>query len=239
MDKILITGSSTGLGALAAKALLNQHHDVVLHARNQDRAKAAMAQNPTATGVVIGDLSNLADIQSIAQQANQMGPFNAVIHNAGVDSPDSQLTSAVNIMAPYMLTALIKRPKRLIYVSSGMHRGAALDIDHLESTVDYSGSKLALLLLMKAVANKWPDTLVNAVDPGWVPTRMGGSAANDDLEQGYQSQVWLAASNDTQARKSGNYYYHGCLSRYDERVDNQLMQQQLMHKLATLTTVEL
>ena len=68
---------------------------------------------------------------------------------------------------------------------------------------------------------------------------MGGSAANDDLEQGYQSQVWLAASNDTQARKSGNYYYHGCLSRYDERVDNQLMQQQLMHKLATLATVEL
>lgn len=238
MAKILITGSSTGLGALAAEELLAQNNDVVLHARNQERAKDALDRNPSASGVLIGDLSKLSDVHSIAQQANQMGHFDSIIHNAGVDSNDSLLTSTVNIMAPYMLTKLIDRPNRLIYVSSGMHRGAALNIENLDSTVDYSGSKLALLLFMKYVSDNWTGTIVNAVDPGWVPTRMGGAAANDDLKQGYESQVWLASSNDTQAKKSGNYYYHKSLSRYDQRVDNRMMQQELIRKLETLTNVE-
>ncbi|HIY92480.1 SDR family NAD(P)-dependent oxidoreductase [Companilactobacillus sp. HBUAS56275] len=238
MVKILITGSSTGLGALAAMDLLAQHNDVVLHARNQERAEAALKRNPMASGVLIGDLSKLSDIRSIAQQANQIDSFDVVIHNAGVNSSNSMLTSTVNIMAPYMLTGLMNRPKRLIYVSSGMHRGASLDIENLESTVDYSGSKLALLMLMKYVSNRWTNTIVNAVDPGWVPTRMGGSAANDDLKQGYSSQVWLATGNDSQALKTGNYYYHKSLSRYDQRVDNQSLQRELIQKLETLTDVK-
>lgn len=238
MVKILITGSSTGLGALTATDLLAQHNDVVLHARNQERAEAALSRNPTAFNVLIGDLSKLADIRSIAQQANKVGPFDVVIHNAGVDSPNSRLTSTVNVMAPYMLTRLIDRPKRLIYVSSGMHRGASLNIENLESTVDYSGSKLALLMLMKYVSNHWTNTIVNAVDPGWVPTRMGGPEANDNLKQGYSSQVWLATGNDSQALKTGNYYYHKSLSRYDQRVDNQSLQQELIQKLETLTDVK-
>ena len=59
-----------------------------------------------------------------------------------------------------------------------------------------------------AVARKWPDVYSNAVDPGWVPTKMGGRGAPDDLEKGYETQVWLAVSNDEKAKVSGRYLFH-------------------------------
>lgn len=239
MEKIFITGSSTGLGALAAKELIAQGNEVVLHARNDARAKEALKENPGATQVVIGDLGRKEEILSVAKQANQFGRFDVIIHNAGVYTTDARLTYTVNIEAPYILTSLIEKPKRIIYVSSGMHRGSRLNIDHLEQGTDYSSSKLALLLLMKAVSRLWPDVLVNAVDPGWVPTRMGGAGANDSLEGGYSSQVWLASGEDKNALSSGNYYYHKKLSRYDERVENIDLQNQLLAKLEEATQIKL
>ncbi len=59
-----------------------------------------------------------------------------------------------------------------------------------------------------AVARKWPEVYSNALDPGWVPTKMGGPGAPDDLEKGFQTQAWLAVSNDEQAKVSGFYFYH-------------------------------
>lgn len=237
MSKIFITGSSTGLGALTAKKLINLGNDVTLHARNRQRAIDALKENPQAKGVIVGDLSQLNDIKSIAEQVNGLGKFDTIIHNAGVSTPDSFLTSRVNVEAPYMLTALINKPNRIIYVSSGMHKGANLNIAKLEETVDYSASKLALMLIMKKVSNIWNDVSVNAIGPGWVPTRMGGTAATDDLTQGYLSQVWLATSNDPQALKSGNYYYHMSLSKYDDRSDDLNFQNKLFKKLYDLTRI--
>lgn len=239
MAKIFITGSSTGLGALAAKELIEQGNEVVLHARNDVRARDALKENPGAEQVVVGDLSIREESLSVADQVNRLGEFDAIIHNAGVIHSDSKVTAAVNVEAPYILTCLIKKPKRLIYLSSSMHRGARLDIDHLESTLDYSGSKLALLLLMKSVKRLWPDIITNGVDPGWVPTRMGGSAASDDLKGGYSSQVWLATGTDEQATKSGNYYYHQALTNYDSCVDDKELQNKLLTKLEELTQVKL
>jgi NAD(P)-dependent dehydrogenase (short-subunit alcohol dehydrogenase family) len=59
-----------------------------------------------------------------------------------------------------------------------------------------------------AVARRWDGVLSNAVDPGWVPTRMGGPGAPDDLDQGAETQVWLAVSDDAAARVSGRYFHH-------------------------------
>jgi len=232
--KIFITGSSTGLGALTAKSLLAKGNDVVLHARNEKRAEDALKFNPQASAVGIGDLSKVEDVKSIAQQVDKLGPFDVIIHNAGVYTNDSSQTLAVNVVAPYMLTNLINLPKRLIYISSGMHVGSRLDVNKLDD-LDYSGSKLAVLLIAKAVERKHPEVIVNSIDPGWVPTRMGGSGANDSLEGGYQGQVWLASGDDKQAVTSGNYYYHSKLSQYDERVDNTEFQNQLVDKLAQIT----
>lgn len=152
---------------------------------------------------------------------------------------DVALTYHVNVLAPYLLTCFIERPKRLIYIASGMHMGARLDIDKLADGLDYSGSKLAVMLLMKKVARVFTNTAVNAVDPGWVPTRMGGSAANDDLAAGYLSQVWLSQSNQQLATESGNCYYHRQFEKYDRRVDDEKLQDDLSSKLAELTQVEL
>lgn len=237
--KVFITGSTTGLGFLAGKKLIDDGNDVYLHARNIEKAKRLKAQLPQVKGIAIGDLANLDDIPKIAEQVNSWGIFDVIIHNAGIDSNNSALTYQVNLAAPYQLTCLIHQPKRLIYIASGMHIGARLDINNLDKVLDYSGSKLALMLLMKRVARTYPQTIVNAIDPGWVPTRMGGQMANDNLEEGYLGQVWLSESNDAQALRSGYCYYHRQPENYDSRVDQVEIQDQLINKLQTLTGLSL
>jgi NAD(P)-dependent dehydrogenase (short-subunit alcohol dehydrogenase family) len=84
MARILITGSVDGLGQLSAKALANQGHQVVLHARNAERGRYAQHHVSRAEHVILGDLSDIDDITNVADQANALGRFDAVIHNAGV-----------------------------------------------------------------------------------------------------------------------------------------------------------
>jgi hypothetical protein len=58
------------------------------------------------------------------------------------------------------------------------------------------------------VARHWPDVFSNAVEPGWVATKMGGPGATDDLDAGHRTQVWLAVSDDPAAKVTGEYFYH-------------------------------
>ncbi|MGH7048764.1 MAG: SDR family oxidoreductase [Stellaceae bacterium] len=210
MARFFITGSTDGLGRAAAQSLMGDGHQVVLHARSRERAKAIADLASRAAGVVIGDLASAADTRNIAEEVNRIGRMDAVIHNAGTYNQRNRNAAAeghatilaVNALAPYMLTALIERPHRLIYLSSGMHRGGGgslRDIDWVERRWDssraYSESKLYIAALAFSVARHWPEVLSNAVDPGWVPTKMGGAGAPDDLEMGHQTQTWLAASS--------------------------------------------
>ncbi|GIV75775.1 MAG: hypothetical protein KatS3mg050_0169 [Litorilinea sp.] len=147
----------------------------------------------------------------MAAAANRWGTFDAVIHNAGIYRSPSWEVFVVNALAPYLLTCLIQRPKRLIYLSSDMHLQGRANLEELardQSRVSYSDSKLYVTMLCMAVARKWRDVHANAVDPGWVPTRMGGPGAPDDLQKGYETQVWLAVSDDPAAKVSGKYFYH-------------------------------
>ncbi|HTM93745.1 MAG TPA: SDR family NAD(P)-dependent oxidoreductase [Flavisolibacter sp.] len=210
MARIFITGSADGLGHLSAKALIHQGHQVVLHARNAERGREALRKIPEAETVVTGDLSNIDETKNLARKVNELGTFDSVIHNAGVYQAPAKNIFAVNILAPYILTCLVQKPKRLIYLSSGMHFHGRSKWDNfkLGSNITYSDSKLYVLMLSKAVANKWPGVYSNAVDPGWVPTKMGGRGAPDDLQKGYETQVWLAVSNDEKAKVSGRYFFH-------------------------------
>ncbi|HXL78586.1 MAG TPA: SDR family NAD(P)-dependent oxidoreductase [Candidatus Eisenbacteria bacterium] len=223
MSRVLITGSSDGLGLLAAQRLLAAGHEVILHARNRGRARDAQTAAPKAHGVVVGDLESVAETRALADQANRLGPFDAVIHNAGVGNRERRIETvdglehifAVNVLAPYLLTALISAPQRLVYLSSGMHRYAEPDFTDLQwkrrrwnGSQAYSDSKLFDAALAFAIARRWPATLSNAVDPGWVATKMGGPGAPDDLGRGSETQAWLAVSQDPAALVSGAYFYH-------------------------------
>jgi NAD(P)-dependent dehydrogenase (short-subunit alcohol dehydrogenase family) len=224
MARIFITGSSDGLGLMAARLLIEQGHQVVLHARNEVRARDVNKLVPQAEATVVGDLSSMSQTRSVAEQVNRLGHFDVIIHNAGVgyreprrhDTEDGlPRVFAVNTLAPYMLTALIEKPKRLIYLSSGMHHGAHLNLEDLtwtkrrwQGAAAYAESKLHDVLLAFAMARRWPQVLSNALEPGWVPTKMGGSGAPDDMDQAHRTQVWLAVSNDPAARVTGEYFYH-------------------------------
>ena len=224
MARVFITGSSDGLGRMAADLLVEQGHKVVLHARNQQRGEEALSAVPGAETVVVGDLTSIAQTRQVAEQANKLGTFDAVIHNAGIGYREPQRIAtedglphvfAVNTLAPYILTALIKRPKRLVYLSSGLHRNGDPSLQDLawverewQGQQAYSDTKFHDVLLAFAMARRWPDVLSNALEPGWVPTKMGGKEAPDDLDAGHRTQVWLAVSDDPTATVTGEYFYH-------------------------------
>jgi NAD(P)-dependent dehydrogenase (short-subunit alcohol dehydrogenase family) len=254
MRRVFITGSTDGLGRAAAVTLIEEGHQVVLHARSKQRATALSDLAPRAAGVVIGDLAVASETKSIAEQVNKIGRMDAVIHNAGIYRESSRGTTpdghakvlAVNTLAPYMLTKLIERPGRLIYLSSGMHRGgedSLRDIDWKERRWDtnqaYSDSKLYVTALAMAVARRWNKTVSSAVDPGWVPTKMGGAGAPDDLEQGHLTQTWLAISDEAVAKTSGGYWFHRKQQKPAAAALDVAFQDRLMATLAELTGVTL
>src|SRR3954470_2877593 len=222
MARVFITGSIDGLGRAAALSVIAKGHEVVLHARSAERAAAVADIAEDALGVAIGDLQSTAETKSIAEQVNAVGRMDAVIHNAGIyrdgdrgPTPEGHARIlAVNALAPYILTALMERPDRLIYLSSSEHfsgGGPLRDIDWLKRRWDparaYAESKLYVVALAFALARRWPGVLSNAVDPGWARTRMGGALAPVDVDTGQRTQSWLAVSNEPAALVSGRYWY--------------------------------
>ena len=224
MSRVFITGSADGLGQMAARLLVEMGHQVVLHARDAARAEQALRAVPQAQAALIGDLSSIAATQALAEQVNRFGRFDAVIHNAALGYREPRRVAtvdglpqvfAVNTLAPYVLSALIDKPKRLLYLSSGLHRSGDASLDDLawerrpwQGTAAYSDSKLHDALLAFAIARRWPQVLSNALEPGWVATKMGGAGAPDDLQAATKTQVWLAVSDEPAATVSGAYFYH-------------------------------
>lgn len=225
---------------MAAELLINQGHQVVLHARSEQRAREAMNKVPNAAGVLSSDLASMEETKQLAANANALGRFDAVIHNAGIDRGSGKDILAVNTLAPYILTCLMQKPQRLIYLGSDMHLQGDPSLKQITSgkgNVSYSDSKLYVVLFMKAIARKWPDVYANAVDPGWVPTKMGGPSAPDDLEQGFETQAWLAVSTDDKAKVSGRYFHHRREAEYHLAADNVALQDEFLATCEQITGV--
>lgn len=240
MARIFITGSADGLGLMAARLLMDQGHQVVLHARNDERGKDLKRKSPRAEHIVTGDLSDLEQTKSLAHKINAIGKFDAVIHNAGVYQTSAQQIFSVNTIAPYVLTCLIDKPQRLIYLSSGMHLSGHLNFENFAvDRVTYSDSKLHVMMLALIFARRWPDVYSNAVDPGWVPTKMGGRNAPDDLQKGFETQAWLATSNDEKAKVSGRYFFHKKERAYNRIADDVKHQERLIELLQATTGISL
>jgi NAD(P)-dependent dehydrogenase (short-subunit alcohol dehydrogenase family) len=208
---------------MAGELLIHQGHQVVLHARNADRADDIKRALPRAEGIVQGDLETIIGAKEVAAHANEFGRFDAVIHNAAVGYREGhRLTAdglphvfAINTLSTYILTALIERPHRLVYLSSGMQHHANANLHDIlwtkrrwNGSTAYAESKLHDAMLGFALATRWPDVLSNSLEPGWVPTKMGGAGAPDDIEQAHLTQAWLAASDEPKAQVTGHYFYH-------------------------------
>jgi NAD(P)-dependent dehydrogenase (short-subunit alcohol dehydrogenase family) len=113
MTRVFITGSADGLGRAAARTLLEGGHQAVVHVRNTQRlAVVHELVQQWGAEVVVGDLGDLDETRDLADQVNRLGRMDAVIHNAGVYSGPQVLP--VNVVAPFVLTALIDRPQRLV-----------------------------------------------------------------------------------------------------------------------------
>jgi NAD(P)-dependent dehydrogenase (short-subunit alcohol dehydrogenase family) len=238
MPRVFITGSADGLGRAAAQTLLDDGHEVVVHARSTERLAAVHDVLDRGATAVVGDLSDLEATHGVAAQVNRLGRIDAVIHNAGVISGPNVLP--VNVVAPYLLTALIHRPQRLVFLSSSMHRGGRASLTGMDwaghrTTGSYSDSKLFVTTLAIAVARLWTDVFSNAVDPGWVPTKMGGAGAPDDLRLGHLTQEWLATSDDPEARTSGGLWHHQRRTRPAPAVHDRQFQDDLLGALARFT----
>jgi len=255
MSRVFITGSADGLGQMAAQLLIEQGHNVVLHARSQQRGQEAMTHVPGAEAVVVGDLTSIAQTRKVAEQVNALGAFDAVIHNAAIGYREPRRIAtedglphlfAVNTLAPYILTALIKRPKRLVYLSSGLHQSGDASLQDLtwehrawQGMQAYSDTKLHDVLLAFAIARRWPDVFSNALEPGWVATKMGGAGAPDNLDEGHRTQVWLAVSDDPAAMVTGEYFYHMRLRAPKPATRNVELQEALIAECKRLSGVEL
>ncbi len=255
MATIFVTGSSAGIGRETAETLVRMGHRVVLHARDNARGRETEDAVPEAAAVLVGDLASLDQTRALGEAANDEGPFDVVIHNAGVGGDGTaravtvdglERIFQVNALAPYVLTAVMARPARLVYLSSGLHERGTAALDDLQfarrrwdAGQAYADSKLHDVMLALAVSRHWPGTLTNAVDPGWIRTRMGGPHAPDPLPLGAETQVWLATSEEPAALVTGRYWKRRKQLPVNPVARDDALQEQFLEICASLSGVKL
>ncbi|MGW4466714.1 SDR family oxidoreductase [Micromonospora sp. NPDC004704] len=252
MSRVLVTGSTAGIGAEIAAELARRGHRVVRHARNHEGA--ARVREASGGEVVVGDLASLESTRGMAAALHDLGPFDVVVHNAGWASRDThrpvtpdglEQTFQVNALSAYLLTALMPVPKRLVYVSSDSITRATIDLDDLQHetrwTPDaaYADSKLALTALTFAIARHHPTVLCNAVHPGWVRTRMSGDEAPLDVAAGADTPVWLATSTDPAATVTGAFFHDRQQVRLNAQAYDHRIQDALVDRCAALSGIPL
>lgn len=188
--KVLITGSTDGIGLMTAQHLKSRGHTVIGHARNKQRAADLEAIIPTIDQILIADFTNNDEVMQFAKDSQQFKNLDTVIHNAGIHSGPDLFT--VNVVVPYILTQIMDKPKQLIYLSSMDHGWGNYNLAHIkQNKVSYADTKLHIAMIALAFQRLYPNSQINPIEPGWVPTNMGGLGAPDEMAISYMTQVNL------------------------------------------------
>lgn len=228
MARILVTGSAQGIGAHTARTLVGLGHDVTVHGRSPARADAARAYSAGASAALVGAFDDLAATREFANAATAAGPWDVIVHNAAVGyraagplltGDGLEQTFHVNAVSPYVLTCLMPLAPRMVYIGSDAHRQGELRLDDLAWTERcwdqtdppgfgaYNDSKLYLQMVVFELAERFPESAINVVHPGWVKTAMGGPGAQISLDEGADTPVWMATSDDPLATGSGAFVH--------------------------------
>jgi len=205
----LITGATSGIGAVTAEALARQGAKVVLVGRNPEKCARTKEQIQARTGnpdveTLVADLSSQQQVRQLAQDfLTRHARLDVLVNNAGglwtkrQETVDGvEMTFAVNHLAYFLLTNLLldrlkaSAPARIVNVASAAHRRTELPFDDLMGQKSFSGwraykqSKLANLLFTYELARRLEGSGVtaNALHPGWVAT---GFATNNDWVGGF------------------------------------------------------
>ncbi len=250
MSRVFITGSAQGIGLESAKQLLAAGHEVVAHARNGERAGELADVLPGASAIVEGDLASMASTRDLAAAAAEHGPYDAIIHNAGVGGGGGRQVTAdglerifqTNVVGPYILTCLMPLAPRMVYLTSGLEADGRANLEDLnwearewDGMQAYSDSKLYDSMLAFELAARHPAVRVNAVDPGWIKTQLGGPDAWDPVEDGADTPVWLAVSDDPIAKASGQYVKRREVHEPNPETGDPALRAQLVAALEAIT----
>jgi NAD(P)-dependent dehydrogenase (short-subunit alcohol dehydrogenase family) len=200
-DKVVvITGATSGIGAVAARRLAAMGARIVLVARDPARGQESLARLAdggagVAHSIYYADLSRLSEAKRVAAQIAAAEPrIDVLINNAGalfgtrqVTADNLEQTFATNHMAYFVLTLGLREPllagspARVVNTASAAHKGYTLDFDDLQATKGYSAikaygrSKLCNILFTRELARRWSGkgVTVNCLHPGFVATRFG------------------------------------------------------------------
>nr|MBX2816125.1 SDR family NAD(P)-dependent oxidoreductase [Saprospiraceae bacterium] len=227
-----ITGSTDGIGKLAAIKLAKLGHRIYLHGRNSDKLETVASEiqavsDADVMGGFVADFSNLDAVGKMSNEVNEKIPtLDILVNNAGIfkspqgsDQSGTDIRMTVNYLAPYLLTSKIiaslrsSADPRVINLSSAAQASVSLELLQGKRTASaqeaYAQSKLAILMWSFHLAEQEPDLLVTALNPGsLLNTKMVRDAygkfwSSADKGRDIICDIALSPRDNT---KSGKYY---------------------------------
>ena len=210
----------------------------MVHARNADRAATLEPLVDRGADLIVADFTDRDAVRRVAAELNDRPPLDAVIHNVGRLERTRGHAGEHRRALPADGAASPSAPADLPQQRLPLRRPPVPRRSRLVRVIAAAPTPTASCSSRRfaaAVARLHPEVLSNAVDPGWVPTRMGGAGAPDDLELGHRTQEWLAVSNEPEATTTGGYWYHRKRQQPHRAVTEKTFQDRLLQTLAAET----